>query len=66
MSISEYFKNKGNPDGYARLCKECYLIGVYGDKRKKRKVIVIPEFDATTHKWCNLCESVKELDKFYN
>ena len=66
LPISEYFKNKGNPDGYARLCKECYLIGVYGDKRKKRKVIVIPEFDATTHKWCNLCESIKEHKDFYS
>jgi hypothetical protein len=63
--MNEYFKNKNNTDGYSRLCKECYLIGVYGDKRKRRKVVTIPEFDTTTHKWCNLCESVKEHTEFY-
>jgi hypothetical protein len=36
-----------------------------GDKRKIKKVIDIPEYDKETHKWCNLCESIKELDKFY-
>jgi len=65
LPLSEYFKNKSNTDGYARLCKDCYLIGVYGDNRKRRKVITIPEFDTTTHKWCNLCESVKEHTEFY-
>jgi hypothetical protein len=63
--LSEYFKNKANADGYARLRKECYLIGVYGDERKKRKVVIIPEFDTTTHKWCNLCESIKKHTDFY-
>jgi hypothetical protein len=63
--MNEYFKNKNNTDGYSRLCKECYLIGVYGDKRKRRKVVTIPGFDTTTHKWCNLCESVKEHTEFY-
>lgn len=65
LPINEYFKNKGNADGYSRLCKECYLIGVYGDKRKRRKIVTIPEFDTITHKWCNLCENVKEHNEFY-
>jgi hypothetical protein len=47
------------------LCKNCYLIGVYGDKRKRRKVVIIPNFDTTTHKWCNLCESIKTHEDFY-
>ena len=65
VQLSEYFKNKSNKDGYARICKECYLIGVYGDKRKKRKVVTIPVFDTTKQKWCNLCESVKDHGDFY-
>ena len=65
LPITEYFKNKSNVGGYARLCKNCYLIGVYGDKRKRRKVVVIPKFATSTHKWCNLCESVKEHKDFY-
>lgn len=63
--LTNYFKNKGNTDGYARLCKECFLIGVYGDKRKKRKVVVIPEHDIAFQKWCNLCETIKEHKDFY-
>ena len=66
LSLDKFFKNKSNKDGYARLCKECYLIGQYGDNRKRRKVITIPEYDITTHKWCNLCETVKEHKDFYN
>ena len=65
LPLSEYFKNKSNVDGYSRLCKNCFLTGVYGDKRKRRKVVVIPTFDTTTHKWCNLCENVKEHKDFY-
>ncbi len=63
--VSNYFKNKSNPDGVARLCKNCYLIGVYGDERKRRKVIVIPEHNTSIQKWCNLCETVKEHKDFY-
>lgn len=62
---SNFFKNKHHKDGYARLCKECYLTGVYGDKRKKRKVVVIPEHDTTTHKWCNRCETVRSRSEFF-
>jgi len=65
LPLSEYFKNKSNVNGYARLCKNCFLTGVYGDKRKRRKVVAIPTFDTTTHKWCNLCENVKEHKDFY-
>ena len=63
--VSNYFKNKGNPDGIARLCKECYLVGVYGDKRKRRKIVTIPKHDSSIQKWCNLCETVKEHKDFY-
>lgn len=66
LPLSAFFKNKNNSDGHARLCKECYLTGVYGDQRKRRKIVVIPQFDPNTHKWCNRCESVKEHDDFYN
>jgi hypothetical protein len=41
------------------------LTGVYGDKRKVMKVVPIPDHDKSTHKWCNLCESVKEQSCFY-
>ena len=63
--LTNYFKNKANGDGLARICKECQLTSVYGDKRKKRKVVTILEFDYNTHKWCNLCESVKDKSFFY-
>lgn len=63
--VSNYFKNKGNPDGIARLCKECYLVGVYGDKRKRRKIVTIPKHDTSIQKWCNLCETIKEHKDFY-
>ena len=62
--LTNFFKHGSHHDGRARLCKECYLVGVYGDKRKKKKVVTIPEFDTTTHKWCNRCESVKEYKNF--
>ena len=66
LYVDNFFKNKSNKDGYARLCKECYLIGQYGDQRKRRKVITVPEYDTITHKWCNLCEIVKEHANFYS
>jgi hypothetical protein len=62
--ITNFFKNKSNRSGVARLCKECYLTGVYGDKRKRRKKVVIPEFDPLIHKWCNRCESVRQRTEF--
>jgi hypothetical protein len=65
LTLDKFFKHAGNHDGVARLCKECYLTGVYGDKRKKRKVVTIPVFDIFTNKWCNLCESVKEHTDFF-
>jgi hypothetical protein len=62
--LTEFFKQKSHKDGVARLCKECYLVGVYGDNRKQRKKVVVPQFDPTTHKWCNRCENVKEYKDF--
>jgi len=66
LPLSAFSKNKSNSDGYARLCKECYLTGVYGDNRKRQKVVVIPAYNTTTHKWCNRCESVKKHEEFHN
>ena len=65
LPYSRFFKNAGNEDGVNRLCKDCYLTGVYGDKRKVMKVVPIPDHDKNTHKWCNLCESIKEHSCFY-
>jgi hypothetical protein len=65
LPLDQFFKNSGNKDGVARICKECFLVGRYGDERKKRKVVVIPKYDILTHKWCNRCESVKERNMFY-
>lgn len=63
--VSNYFKNKANENGISRLCKECYLIGKYGDDRKKKKVVEIPKYDISSQKWCNFCETVKEHNEFY-
>jgi hypothetical protein len=65
LTFDKFFKNKASKNGVNRLCKQCYLRGVYGDDRKQRKVVAIPKFDCTTHKWCNLCETVKEHADFY-
>ena len=65
QTLDNFFKNAGNKDGVARLCKECFLVGQYGDKRKRRKVVTLPKFDVLTHKWCNRCEKVKEQNLFY-
>lgn len=62
----EFFKNKSNRDGYARICKNCYLNIQYGDDRKKKKVVEIPKFDTSTHKWCNRCEDIKPYSEFYH
>jgi hypothetical protein len=62
----DFFRNKSNRDGYNRICKNCYLTIQYGDDRKRKKVVDVPAFDATTHKWCNLCEMVKLHGDFYN
>lgn len=62
--LTNFFKHGSHKDGRARLCKECYLVGVYGDNRKKKKVVTIPDYDTTTHKWCNRCESVQEYKNF--
>lgn len=62
----EFFRNKSNRDGFARICKNCYLHIQYGDDRKKKKVVDIPKFDVTTHKWCNLCENIKLHAEFYH
>lgn len=65
LPYSRFFKNAGIEDGVNRLCKDCYLTGVYGDKRKVMKIVPIPDHDKSTHKWCNLCENVREHSCFY-
>jgi hypothetical protein len=65
QTLDNFFKNAGNKDGVSRLCKECFLVGQYGDKRKRRKVVIPPRYDVLTHKWCNRCEKVKEYNLFY-
>lgn len=65
LSYGNFFKNSNNKDGVARICKECFLVGRYGDKRKRRKVVITPEYDSSTHKWCNRCENVRSRDQFY-
>ena len=66
VSLDNFFKNASNTnDGLARICKECFLVGRYGDNRKKRKVVVPPKYDILTHKWCNRCENVIIRDLFF-
>ena len=65
VDITNYYKHSGNKNGIARLCKECYIISTYGDKRKRRKTVTIPSFNIETHKWCNLCSMVKKQNDFY-
>jgi hypothetical protein len=62
----EFFKNKSTNDGYARICKECYLTLQYGDDRKRKKLVLVPEFDTLVQKWCNRCETVRLHSEFYN
>lgn len=66
--LSNFYKNKSNPDGHARLCKNCYARSQnrQGYNEKLRKDKPLPDFNPSTHKWCNRCSSVKSLDDFYN
>ena len=64
LPITNFFKNSNNKDGVNRLCKSCFEKSTFGDVRKKRKIVSIPSFNVETHKWCNLCESVKERIEF--
>ena len=65
LPVSRFFKNSGNEDGVNRICKDCHLVSVYGDKRKIRKIVQIPEYDNVTQKWCNRCEKVHPRDNFF-
>lgn len=65
LPLTRFFKNSGNEDGVNRICKDCHLVGVYGDKRKIRKIVQIPEYDNVTQKWCNRCEKVHPRDNFF-
>lgn len=66
LPLSAFYKNKSSADGYARLCKECHLTGMYGETRNRHKpAVAAPPHDTSTHKWCNRCESVKQHDQFY-
>jgi hypothetical protein len=65
LTLDNFFKNSGNKDGVNRLCKRCYEISSFGDVRKKRKQVVIPQYNTESHKWCNICETPKERINFY-
>lgn len=66
LPLSAFYKNRSSADGYARLCKECHLTGMYGETRKRHKpAVAAPPHDTSTHKWCNRCESIKQHDQFY-
>jgi hypothetical protein len=64
--IAEFYKNKGNKDGLAKLCKNCYIYSCYGGKRIRQKQVVIPEYNIDTSKWCNKCETVRDRSEFHN
>jgi len=66
IPITNFFKNISNADGVARLCKDCYHTSTYGDKRKRRKTVLIPPYDIKTHKWCNRCETARTFSEFFN
>lgn len=66
LPISHFSKHRGNKDGYQRLCKECVCKSIYGDDRKRQKQVVKPDFDITTHKWCNRCENVRLRSNFHS
>lgn len=66
LPVEKFSKHKSNKDGYQRLCKECICSQIYGDDRKRQKLVVKPEFDITTHKWCNRCEKVRLHGDFYS
>lgn len=65
LPVDKFAKNKNKKDGYASICKECYQTYKYGDDRKRRKTITtLVEYDKTTHKVCFRCEIVKEYKDF--
>jgi hypothetical protein len=66
LTLQYFYGNKSNANGFNRLCKNCYEKTTYGDKRKKKKVVVVPDFDILTEKWCNKCERILTRSEFYN
>lgn len=66
LTTDNFFKNKTNKTGFSRLCKNCILTTIYGENRRKVEKTVIPNYDITTHKWCNRCKNIRRLDEFYN
>jgi len=65
VPFTKFFKNSDNKDGVNRICKDCYLVGVYGKTTRAKKIVTIPDFDETTHKWCNRCENVRQRTDFF-
>jgi hypothetical protein len=66
LTSDNFFKNKTNRTGFSRLCKNCILTSIYGENRNKREKIIIPQYDITTHKWCNRCKNIRLFNEFYN
>lgn len=67
VPLEMFYRHSSHKDGRARLCKDCYAKSQnrQGYNEKCRRDKPLPEFNTTTHKWCNRCESVKEHDQFY-
>jgi hypothetical protein len=65
LPLTSFFANKGNADGRSRLCRECYMTSVYGDQRKRQKIVPVPDHDKTVSKWCNRCERENPHTEFF-
>lgn len=65
VPLNDFFRNKGNEDGVNRICKDCHLVGIYGNKRRIKKHVTIPPYNESTHKWCNRCENVRARTEFF-
>jgi hypothetical protein len=66
LTTDNFFKNKTNKTGFSRLCKNCILTTIYGENRRKVEKTIVPDYDITTHKWCNRCKNIRRLDEFFN
>lgn len=68
LPLTNFYKNKSNKDGHARICKNCFARSQHrqGYNENLRKDKPLPPFDPNTHKWCNRCSSVKARTEFHN
>jgi hypothetical protein len=68
VPLDMFYRHKSHKDGRARICKDCYARtqNRQGYNEKLRRDKPIPDFNPTTHKWCNRCANAKEHEEFYN